>query len=174
MDAFQSTISQGHRRLRLAETIAWCSFKPLENSPEESEDIKHRRQLAARASAILRTTYQPDSKSWFSWLTGRKKRLLRDEAFRLLREAAPDSIEPLKDPASHTGFKARRQIRFSTNRDRAGGHRRKLMSKEVGSAARIREEYRFEGNQSGQRESIAIRPRFPPARQTYSQPPPSA
>jgi len=97
MDAFQPAIPQDHRRLRLAETIAWCSFKPLENSPEESEDIKHRRQLAARASAILRTTYQPDSKSWFSWLTGRKKRLLRDEAFRLLREAAPDSIEPLKD-----------------------------------------------------------------------------
>jgi hypothetical protein len=67
----------------------------LEGATEESENVKIRRKLMERASVMLQSAYQVESKSWFKWLAKRKSEGVREEAFRLLREADPDSIEPL-------------------------------------------------------------------------------
>jgi hypothetical protein len=86
-----------HRRVRLAETIAWCSLKPLDGSPQESEEIKHRRLLAERAGRMYRSAYLLESRRLIKWFTKRKRKRLYDEARRLSREADVDSIEPLRD-----------------------------------------------------------------------------
>jgi hypothetical protein len=74
----------------------WCSLQPLIASPQESEEIKHRRQLLERSGALSREAYALGSHSGFRWLTSRKRKRLHQEARLLLKEADPDSIEPLR------------------------------------------------------------------------------
>lgn len=109
------------RRVRLAETIAWCSLQRLDGSPQESEEIKHRRLLAERSGRMYRSAYLLESRKLVKWFTKRKRKLLYDEARRLSREADVDSIEPLRDQLRtgslkpDTGFDSRQ-----TKEERAG------------------------------------------------------
>jgi hypothetical protein len=84
-----------HHRARLAETIAWASLQPLNASPDESEEIKRRRGLLEHSFSLSRAAYALESKRMFGWLTRRKAKGLHEEAMRLLKEADPESIEPL-------------------------------------------------------------------------------
>ena len=85
------------RRARLAEAIAWCSLQKLDPSPEESDEVKHRRRLLERSRSLTLERYSLESKRWPRWLTARRRSRLEEEGMRPLEKADPDSIEPLKD-----------------------------------------------------------------------------
>jgi hypothetical protein len=83
------------RRLRLAETIAWCGLQKLQNNPAESDDVKRRRALGERAANHAFAAYQLEAASLFKWINRKKVKAMRDEASRMHAEARLDEIRPL-------------------------------------------------------------------------------
>ena len=83
-----------HNRLRLAETITWCLGLSLESAPNETDDIKRRRDMIDRAGELMQTAHRGVKNNDFSKMY---KSPEYEEAGRLWKEADPSSIEPLKD-----------------------------------------------------------------------------
>ena len=76
-------------RLRLLETIAWCSAQRLESDPHENEEVKNRRRLAERATELFQAAYRAHKDDVF----GRPE---YQEIKRLYAEASVGSIAPLE------------------------------------------------------------------------------
>ena len=74
-------------RVRLSETVAWCSAQTLESNPVESPEIMQRRRLAEEAAKISRRAYLSHGPSFWKSLLGRK-------ASRLFSQARPGEIPP--------------------------------------------------------------------------------
>jgi hypothetical protein len=85
------------RRLRLAETIAWCSLQKLQNNPPESDDVKRRRALGERAANHAFAAYQLEAASLFKWINRKRVKAMQDEASRMYMEAKLHTIRPLAD-----------------------------------------------------------------------------
>jgi hypothetical protein len=83
------------RKLRLAETIAWCGLQKLINKPIESEDVKRRRALGERAANHAFAAHQLEKASLFKWINRKKVRTMMDEATQMHREARLHEIRPL-------------------------------------------------------------------------------
>lgn len=83
-----------NHRLRLAETISWCLAQSLESAPSETDEVKHRRHLIDHAGELMRKAHRGLKNDDFSKMF---KAPEYREASRLLNEADPDSLEPLKD-----------------------------------------------------------------------------
>jgi hypothetical protein len=84
-----------HRRLRLAEAIAWCSLQKLQNNPPESDEIKRRRALGERAKNHAFAAHQLEAASPFKWVTRGKVKCMKEEASRMYAEAKRDESQPL-------------------------------------------------------------------------------
>jgi hypothetical protein len=76
-------------RLRLLETIVWCSAQQLENDPYESQEVKNRRRLAERATELFQAAYRADKDDVF-------RTPEYQEIKRLYAEADAGSIAPLE------------------------------------------------------------------------------
>lgn len=85
------------RRLRLAQTIAWCGLQKLENRPFESEDVKRRRALGSQAVNLAFAAHQLEASSPFKWVSRGKVSSMQREASLLLDEARLDTIRPLAE-----------------------------------------------------------------------------
>jgi hypothetical protein len=83
-----------NHRLRLAETITWCLGQSLESMPSESDEVQRRRNLIAQANELMQKAHRAFKNDDINKMF--KTREYR-EAARLLKEADPASIEPLKD-----------------------------------------------------------------------------
>jgi hypothetical protein len=99
------------RRQRLAEAIAWCALRKLQNNPPESEDVKRRRALGERAANHAFAAHQLEAASPFKWVTRGKVKKMKDEASQMLAEANLDAIRPLADQLRSPALKPDGELR---------------------------------------------------------------
>jgi hypothetical protein len=65
-----------HFRLRLSETVAWCTSERLESDPVESEEVQERRRLGREAVKLTQRSFLSSGpKFWKSYLDHRARRL---------------------------------------------------------------------------------------------------
>jgi hypothetical protein len=72
----------------LAETIVWCTSLPIENDPDESSEIKHRRELGRQAGELYRRAHLSN---WPEFV----KKLQYSRANRMFARAQLLDIAPL-------------------------------------------------------------------------------
>jgi hypothetical protein len=97
------SISNFHTRL--AETIAWCSLQNIENDPPETEEFRHREQLARQGTALYRRAQLLEKKnSVQSWLLDHlhlgpreDTKELRRQGLEFMRAGDVTSILPLNN-----------------------------------------------------------------------------
>src|SRR5580658_5136809 len=89
-------------RLRLAETITWCLGQSLESMPGESDEIKQRRKMIERAVGLMQRAVRSSINDGVNKVSEAPEYV---EANRLIKDADPSSIEPLKDQLRSVSLK---------------------------------------------------------------------